>query len=126
MLKSKRRTTPASLFLRRRIFWRGAFMNPLFRVLLMGGTVALAACQGQPQLGQGGSVVSGSGGSAGAQGASEQMVHCAGPIGTAALVEPDAQVSGRLSALGLQSPIPLMRLIMAQSNCFRVVDRGAA
>jgi LysM repeat protein len=95
-------------------------------VTAIAGGLLVAACQGQPQLGQGGSVVSGSGGSAGAQGASEQMVHCAGPIGTAALVEPDAQVSGRLSALGLQSPIPLMRLIMAQSNCFRVVDRGAA
>ena len=100
-------------------------MKANFAALFLAGTL-LAACQGQPQLGQGGSVVTGSGGSAGAQGASEQMVHCTGPIGTAALVEPDAQVYAGLSRLGLQSPVPLMRLIMAQSNCFRVVDRGAA
>jgi LysM repeat protein len=101
-------------------------MRTLITALLAGGAIALAGCQGTPQMGEGGSVVSGSGGSAGSQGANAQMVHCTGPIGTAALVEPDAQVYGRLSSVGLQSPIPLLRLIMAQSNCFRVIDRGAA
>jgi LysM repeat protein len=101
-------------------------MKMLITALLAGGAVALAGCQGTPQMGEGGSVVSGSGGSAGSQGANAQVVHCTGPIGTAALVEPDAQVYGRLSSMGLQSPIPLLRLIMAQSNCFRVIDRGAA
>jgi LysM repeat protein len=98
----------------------------LSAVLLVGGSLALVGCEGTPQMGQGGSVVSGSGGSAGSQGANEQMVHCTGPIGTAALVEPDPVLSGRLSSVGLQSPVPLLRLIMAQSNCFRVIDRGAA
>jgi curli biogenesis system outer membrane secretion channel CsgG len=86
----------------------------------------VSACDSQMQLGAGGSVVSGSGGSAGAQGASSQLVHCTAPLGTAALVEPNAQASALLSQVGLQSPLPLMRLIMAQSGCFRVVDRGAA
>ena len=87
---------------------------------------ALLACQGTPQMGQGGSVVSGSGGSAGAQGASAQLVRCDGPLGTAALVEPPGETATSLQSLGLASPLPVLRLMMAQSGCFRVVDRGAA
>jgi hypothetical protein len=71
-------------------------------------------------------MVSGSAGAAGAQGASNQLARCERPLGTAALVEPDAQAITSLQSLGLQSPIPLLRLMMAQSNCFQVVDRGAA
>lgn len=88
--------------------------------------LALAACQGTPQLGSGSSVVTGSGGAAGAQGASHQLVRCAQPIGTAALVEAPAETLTSLQSLGLASPIPVLRLIMAQSGCFTVVDRGAA
>lgn len=88
--------------------------------------LATAACQGTPQLGQGGSVVTGSGGSAGAQGASHQLQRCSAPLGTAALVEPPGNVSSSLQSLGLSSPLPLLRLMMAQSGCFTVVDRGAA
>jgi curli biogenesis system outer membrane secretion channel CsgG len=86
----------------------------------------LAGCQSKTELGQGGSMVSGSAGSAGAQGASTQLVRCDRPLGTAALVEPAPSVSSTLSSVGLQSPIPLLRLMMAQSGCFQVVDRGAA
>jgi peptidoglycan hydrolase-like protein with peptidoglycan-binding domain len=89
-------------------------------------TLALVACQGTPQLGKGGSMVTGSGGSAGAQGASTQLHRCARPLGTAALVEPPGETSTSLQSIGLSSPLPLMRLMMAQSNCFTVVDRGAA
>jgi len=89
-------------------------------------TLALVACQGTPQMGQGGSTASGSGGSAGAQGASQQLHRCSRPLGTAALVEPPGSTSTSLQSIGLSSPLPLMRLMMAQSNCFTVVDRGAA
>jgi hypothetical protein len=88
--------------------------------------VALVACQGTPQLGQGGSIVQGSGGSAGAQGASHQLQRCAQPLGTAALVEASPEALTSLQTIGLSSPLPLLRLMMAQSNCFTVVDRGAA
>lgn len=88
--------------------------------------VAMLACQGTPQLGQGGSVVSGSGGSAGAQGASLQLVRCAQPLGTAALVEASPEALTGLQSLGLASPLPMLRLMMSQSGCFRVIDRGAA
>ena len=86
----------------------------------------LAACQGDPQLGSGGSTVSGSGGAAGAQGASSQLERCSQPLGTAALVETNSNALGLLRSIGLESPLPLLRLMMTQSNCFQVVDRGAA
>jgi hypothetical protein len=89
-------------------------------------TFALIACQGTPQLGQGGSMVTGSGGSAGAQGASHQLLRCSRPIGTAALVEASPEALTGLQSLGLSSPLPMLRLIMSQSGCFTVVDRGAA
>jgi len=88
--------------------------------------LVLIACQGTPQLGQGGSMVTGSGGSAGAQGASHQLVRCTQPLGTAALVEASPEALTGLQTLGLASPLPILRLLMAQSGCFRVVDRGAA
>jgi len=88
--------------------------------------LVLIACQGTPQLGQGGSMVTGSGGSAGAQGASHQLVRCTQPLGTAALVEASPEALTGLQTLGLASPLPMLRLLMAQSGCFRVVDRGAA
>jgi len=84
------------------------------------------ACQGTPQLGQGGSMATGSAGSAGAQGASLQLVRCTQPLGTAALVEASPEALTGLQTLGLASPLPILRLLMAQSGCFRVVDRGAA
>lgn len=93
-------------------------------VLVM--ALGLAACVSDTKMGGGSSVVSGSAGSAGAQGASTQLQRCTAPLGTAALVEPDAQASALLQQVGLQSPVPLLRLMMAQSNCFTVVDRGAA
>jgi hypothetical protein len=71
-------------------------------------------------------MVTGSGGSAGAQGASHQLVRCTQPLGTAALVEASPEALTGLQTLGLASPLPILRLLMAQSGCFRVVDRGAA
>lgn len=52
-----------------------------------------------------------------------QLTHCAAPIGTAALVEADHP---GYSQYGLSSPIPLVKLMMARSGCFKVVSRGAA
>lgn len=77
----------------------------------------------QTQLGGGGSMVTGSAGAAGSQGAAPQLTRCATPIGTAALIEQDNPM---LAQAGLTSPIPLLRIMMAQSNCFQVVDRGQA
>lgn len=91
------------------------------------GVLVLGACQGTPQLGQGGSMVQGAAGPAGASGTGPQLVRCDQPVGTATLVEPEQQTLVLLmQTASLPSPIPALRLLMAQSGCFRVVDRGAA
>ncbi len=54
------------------------------------------------------------------------LVKCASPVGVAALVEPPSDSLAHLRKFGLSSPIPVLKLLMARSGCFRVVDRGAA
>ncbi len=93
------------------------------RFLLVLCVLSLAACR-QTEKGQGGSEVSGSGGGAGAKNAAKDLLRCAAPIATVALVE-DPSGYAYMSRYQLPSPLPLMRLMMQQSGCFRVVDRSA-
>lgn len=86
-------------------------------------TLSLLSCR-QTEKGQGGSEVSGSGGSAGARNAAKDLMRCAAPVATVALVE-DPSGYAYMSRYNLPSPLPLMRLMMQQSGCFRVVDRSA-
>jgi curli biogenesis system outer membrane secretion channel CsgG len=51
------------------------------------------------------------------------LVQCPAPVGTIALVE--SQIPA-LAQIGLSSPVPLIRLMAAQSRCFNVVERGQA
>ena len=90
----------------------------------MAGNLLLAACTGTTQMGQGGTMVTGSSAAGGqAQGETVELPKCAKPLGTIALVEEEYQ---SLAQHGLSSPIPLLRLMIQQSNCFQVVDRGVA
>ena len=85
--------------------------------------MSLVACSSM-QVGGGSSSVSGSAGSEGAVvGAAPQLVQCTAPIGTVALVE--SQIPA-LAQMGLTSPVPVIRLLAAQSRCFNVVERGQA
>lgn len=94
------------------------------RILLsLGLLLSLASCR-QTEKGQGGSEVSGSGGSAGAKNAAKDLMRCSVPIATVALVEDPAGYA-YMSRYSLPSPLSLMRLMMQQSGCFRVVDRSA-
>lgn len=54
-----------------------------------------------------------------------QLATCEKPLGTASLVEPDATAMASLQAMGLQSPTPALRIMLMQSNCFRVIDQAA-
>ena len=99
------------------------------RVALACAVVAalgLAGCgQKKTELGQGGSVISGSAGPAGAQNAARELVKCDAPVATMALVE---NPNGYSIAGGYnmpRSPVPLVRLLAQQSGCFRIVDRAA-
>lgn len=86
----------------------------------------LAACgEKKTELGQGGSVITGSAGPQGAQNAARELQRCDTPVATLALAEnPHGYVMG--SGYNLPpSPVPLIKLLAQQSGCFRVVDRGA-
>lgn len=106
----------------------GTTKDCLRRIGALVSILAIAACQGTPQLGQGGSMAQGTAGPEGATSgnATPQLERCNRPIGTAALAEPEPTVIAGLQQLGLGSPVPVVRLLMAQSGCFRVVDRGVA
>lgn len=85
----------------------------------------LAGAQGVlgQQKGQGGTEVQGSAGPGGSQG-DNGLEHCDKPMGALAVVEPQDYVSQSLSRYGLQSPTGLIRMMVQQSNCFIVVERG--
>ena len=112
--------------------------------------VVLTGCQSnQPKLGGGSSMVTGSAGAVGTKGEASQLVKCDRPIGVAALIgtgygigglgmRGTIEVPGILPTYmtlnpygadlsgGLANPIPVVKLIMSQSGCFKVVDRGVA
>lgn len=93
----------------------------LAAILVLG----LGACGKQDaELGQGGSVVSGSAGPAGAQGAAKSLMTCDAPVATVALAESPNGYTGIGSYNLPQSPVPLIRLLAQQSGCFRVMDRA--
>lgn len=73
--------------------------------------------------GEGGSEIQGSAGPGGSEGANG-LEHCDKPMGALAVVEPQDYVSQSLSRYGLQSPTGLIRMMVQQSNCFIVVERG--
>lgn len=74
--------------------------------------------------GKGGSEVQGAAGTQGAQGAAGDLEKCDKPMGAVAVVEPQDYVMSALSRYNLQSPVGLIRMMIQQSNCFIVVERG--
>ncbi len=74
--------------------------------------------------GEGGSAVQGSAGPSGASDAASDLERCDKPMGTVAVVEPQAHVLAGLARYKLGSPTGLIRLMIRQSNCFLVVERG--
>jgi hypothetical protein len=99
-------------------------------VIAFAATLAVAsarAVQGQgitqPKQGQGGSVVKGAAGTEGGVG-DKGLQHCEKPMGAMAVVEPQSQILIALRRYNLSSPVGLIRLMIQQSNCFIVVERG--
>jgi hypothetical protein len=94
-------------------------------VICLAVLVSLSMAQGitQPKQGKGGSVVQGSAGTDGSRG-DKGLEHCDKPMGAVAVVEPQDYIMQRLSGYGLRSPVPLIRMMIQQSNCFIVVERG--
>ena len=88
------------------------------------GVAGVASGQGVTgyKQGQGGSPVSGAAGTGGSSG--DAVQHCDKPMGALAVVEPQDYIMQSLNRYGLQSPTSLIRLMVQQSNCFLVVERG--
>jgi hypothetical protein len=70
--------------------------------------------------------VSGGAGPDGAKGESPKLEKCDKPFGTLAVSEPQDYVGQALMSYGLPSPTGLIRMIIQQSNCFVLVERGRA
>jgi len=87
---------------------------------------ATASAQGITDMkkGEGGSAVKGSTGPSGSQGAASDLERCDKPMGAMAVVEPQDYVGRALARYQLGSPVGLIRLMIQQSNCFIVVERG--
>lgn len=97
-------------------------------MLIGSALLVLPGCAGtQPTLGGGGSVATGSAGGSQAQDASSQLEHCNESLGTLA-VEEDQHSSWyyQLSQYKLGSTLPVLRIMVQQSNCFVIVERGHA
>jgi curli biogenesis system outer membrane secretion channel CsgG len=80
-----------------------------------------------PVLGGSKTPVTGAAGGSTSANASSQLEHCDESLGTMAVAEDTSAPWFRdLSKFKLGSTIPVLRLMVQQSNCFVVVERGAA
>lgn len=99
------------------------------RSLLMGvfATVMVGCAGTTPQLGGGGTVATGAAGGASADNASSQLEKCEESLGTLGVVEDQAAPwYHQLSQYKLGTTVPVLRMMIQQSNCFVVVERGRA
>jgi hypothetical protein len=104
---------------------RTTFLGVLTALYLFAATPPADAQRAtQTKQGQGGSVVQGAAGTDGSVG-DKGLEHCDKPMGAVAVVEPQNEVLVALSRYRLSSPVGLIRLMIQQSNCFIVVERGA-
>ncbi|WP_342130192.1 CsgG/HfaB family protein [Hydrogenophaga sp. OTU3427] len=92
--------------------------------LCLSGCIATAPTIGSPAAQ---TAATGSAGGATAQNANSQLERCDATLGTLAVVE-DQQASwySTMQSYKLRSTVPLLRMLIQQSNCFVVVERGMA
>jgi len=92
--------------------------------------LALAGCATTPSIGASGAktVATGSAGGATAINANEQLEKCDRTLGTLSIVEEANQpwIQQFTAEYKMQSTVPLLRMIIQQSNCFAIVERGQA
>ena len=95
--------------------------------IAIGAATFLTGCATSPSLGSGGTVATGAAGGATAAGASEKLEKCAEALGTIAVDEDQSAAwFSRLRSANLGPTTPVLRMIIQQSNCFVVVERGRA
>ena len=102
-----------------------------FKITVLAAAVLLAGCNAtQPTIGseKASTVATGAAGGATATNANAALEKCASPLGTVALVEETSAEWYRMftTEYRLGSTVPVLRLMIQQSNCFIVVERGRA
>ena len=116
---------------------------PLVPTVMILTPLLLTGCLTQTLLGEGGSIVSGAAGESAtvagsrdsstgsgstAKGEAKELQKCSEPFATVALSEDESARQQYVAVLAQfqlpQSPLPLLRLMFQQSNCFQIVDRG--
>jgi curli biogenesis system outer membrane secretion channel CsgG len=108
------------------------FRTSIRSAVICAASIALVSSPAWAQLGgltkekqgQGGSSVKGAAGTSGGVG-DNGLEHCDKPMGAMAVVEPQSEYLTALMRYNLQSPVGLIRMMIQQSNCFIVVERGA-
>lgn len=91
-------------------------------VLMLGGCLATA-----PTMGGDKGVVSGSAAGGASDNSNTQLEKCSETLGTLAVAEDqNAPWYYQLRSNNLGSTVPVLRLMIQQSNCFVIVERGAA
>ncbi|MDQ2988294.1 MAG: CsgG/HfaB family protein, partial [Pseudomonadota bacterium] len=97
----------------------------LLPLLVLGGCAATAPTLGDPSAK---TAATGSAGGANAQNANRQLEHCDKTLGTLTIVEEANQpwLYQFTQEYHMQSTVPMLRMIIQQSNCFAVVERGRA
>ena len=98
------------------------FPSIFLAMLLASGNLAAEGLT-EMKKGKGGTEVQGAAGTSGSTGDSG-LEHCDKPMGAMAVVEPQDYVMAALSQYNLQSPVGIIRMMIQQSNCFIVVERG--
>ena len=106
-------------------------MSRILALSLIGAALALVGCDAtQPKIGsdQARTAATGSAGGAAAQNVNAKLGRCDRPAGTLALVEDNTLDWYRAytDKYRLGSTSPVLRLLIQQSNCFIVVERGRA
>jgi hypothetical protein len=105
------------------------FSNTMRCAVIVGGIALVPAfltAQGGitgTKQGEGGSIVKGAAGTDGSKG-DKGLEHCDKTLGAMAVVEPQNEYLVALARYHLQSPVGLIRMMIQQSNCFIVVERG--
>lgn len=92
--------------------------------------IMIAGCASTMEMGTGGSAVTGAAGNNGTQGESKQLMKCEQVVATVEVDDPSDSSNNPFAAIAVQmglpsDPKPLMKLILAQTGCFTVVDRTA-
>jgi hypothetical protein len=108
--------------MRQKILCTGLGTLAFALILGVAGVANAGGITGYKQ-GQGGTLANGAAGPGKATGNSG-IQRCDKPLAAVAVVEPQDYIMQALSRRGLQSPTSLIRLMVQQSNCFLVVDRG--